>query len=437
MNQTKNMLRNEGESMKLSVVKKIVLGIVGVSIVTYGCSAFFIFYLKDIIAPGMSDWLYLSIILSLGIFWTGLLGWIGASRFIKPLLRLASAANEAATGNLQVEIPDYGSDDEIRLLSNSFRTMIYSLRQIITDLSGNVSFTHHHAGMLSGGMAQAADQVERIAGATATISNGALKQAESMQGMLTAVARIKHAAGDIGEKASESRTISKEMLKTIEESGIIIRSLVDGMMILAQSSRESIGFVEQLNDNAKDVRNISRVVGDIADQTHLLALNASIEAARAGEYGQGFAVVAMEIRKLAEQSTSAVNHIDQLITHMESVVTDVVVKITEQEQFASREINNGEAAKASLDRINIAVRKDTEAVENIALSISDQIQQVESAMVKTDEVAMIANQISVETREVSSSVQEQMAVMEELTSSSEMLKSQANLLSSKINVFRL
>ncbi|MCD9020697.1 methyl-accepting chemotaxis protein [Cohnella silvisoli] len=422
--------------MKLSIVKKTVAGITCVSIVTYGCSAFFIFYLKEIIAPGMSDWLYVSIVLLLGVFWTGLLGWIGASWLIKPLLRLTTVANEAATGNLQVEIPIHPSDDEIRLLSVSFQKMIANLQQMITGISGNVSFTYNQAGALSGGMEQAAKQIELIASVTETISKGAAEQAESALGTLTAVSQIQIAAGEIGEKAGESLAITKDMLATIKESENIVLSLVDGMMNLAQSNRESIGFVGELDENAKEIRTISRVVGGIADQTHLLALNASIEAARAGEYGQGFAVVAGEIRKLAEESSSAVKVIDQLITLMESGVAGVVNKTNAQEQLASRESRKGEAAKAALDRINLAVQETAQAVENISTSITGQMQQVESALVKTHEVGGIANQIANDIKQASSSVQEQMAVMEELSSSSEMLKSQADVLKSKINVFR-
>lgn len=430
--------RSEGVIlMKLGVVGKIVFGIISVSMVTYGCSAFFIFYLKDRIAPGVSDWIYLSIVLSLGIFWTGLLGWFGASWFIKPLVRLTNAANEAATGNLQVQIPMYRSNDEIRLLSQSFEKMITNLRQMIIDISDNVSFTDNHAGALSGGMLQASKQIEFIAGAAEVISGGATEQAISAQGTLQAVVQIKQAASEIGRQAGESQQVSKEMLQTIEESENIVRSLVQGMLNLAVSNRESLEVATQLRDNAKEIRSISQVVGDIAEQTHLLALNASIEAARAGEHGSGFMVVAGEIRKLAEQSSIAVKDIAQLINRIDTDITGVVSKITAQEQLASREVVHGEEGKTALDRINGAVLETAKAVETIAGSITDQIRQIEGALVKTNKVAEIANHISLETKQVASSVQEQMAVMEELSSSSEMLKSQANLLNSKINVFHL
>lgn len=423
--------------MKWGLVKKIVFGIIGVSVVTYGCSAFFIFYLKDLIAPGMSDWSYISIILLLGIIWSGILGWLGAAWLIKPLLKLAAAANEAATGNLRIDIPEHPSDDEIRLLSQSFKKMIAGLRQMITDISGNASFTHQHAGSLSGGMDQAARQIERIAVVTDTISKGAAQQAAIALDTRSAVTSIRQSAAEIDGKAVQSQTTAHEMLETIAGSGQIVRSLVEGMMELAKSNRESIGMVTELHESAKQIRSISQVVGGIAEQTHLLALNASIEAARAGETGQGFAVVAGEIRKLAEESASAVKHINQLIAGMEAGVAGVVKATTAQERLASRESGKGDAAREAWQRIDGAVRETAYAVEDIAAHISEQMRQVEQALEQTRQVEDIAHQISQDIRQAAASAQEQTAVMQELASSSEMLRTQADALNAKVNVFRI
>lgn len=424
--------------MKYSgLIRKIVLGIVSVSVVTYGCSAWFIFVVKDWIAPNMPSWSYISIILTLGVLWTGILGWLGAVWLIRPLLQLSAAANEAATGNLRVAIPQHAGKDEIQALSRSFETMIAGLRQMIADISSNSVFARRHAVALSGGMEQAAQQIEQIAGATDSIFRGASLQAASAEETLSAVQTIRHAAGEIGQQAETSKETAREMLTTLADSGRVVRSLVDGMAELAHTSRETHAIVAELRDNAGRIRGISQVVGGIAEQTHLLALNASIEAARAGEAGQGFAVVAGEIRKLAEESAEAVKHIDKLIGSMEAGVAGVVGKTDAQERLARREADKGEAAREALDRMDRAVRGTAEAVDDIARSIGVQLTQVENAILKTREVGSEADRIVERIGQVSNSVQEQTAVMQELAAASTEMENQADALHAKINFFRV
>lgn len=422
---------------KSGLIRKIVLGIVCVSVVTYGCSALFIFVVKDWIAPNMSGWAYISIILMLGVLWTGILGWLGAAWLIKPLIRLSAAANEAATGNLRIAIPQHAANDEIQALSRSFESMIAGLRQMIADISSNSVFARRHAAALSGGMEQAAKQIEHIAGATDAIFRGAAQQAASAEETLTAVQTIRQAAGEIGQQAEASKATAREMLATLADSGQVVRSLVDGMAELARISRDSNAIVSELRENAGRIRGISQVVGGIAEQTHLLALNASIEAARAGDAGQGFAVVAGEIRKLAEESAGAVKHIDRLIASMEAGVAGVVGKTNAQERLARMEADKGDAARTALDRVDLAVRGTAEAVDDIARSIAVQLAQVENAILKTRDVGAVADRIAERIRQVSTSVQEQTAVMQELAAASSEMENQADALHSKINVFRV
>ena len=120
-------------------------------------------------------------------------------------------------------------------------------------------------------------------------------------------------AKDMAVEAQETRAIAHTMTKSVESGEAVIFAVIDGMRHLAELNRGSFDIVEQLNGYAAQIGSISGVVGDFADQTHLLALNASIEAARAGEGGRGFGVVAQAVKALAEQSGAAVKGIRKLI----------------------------------------------------------------------------------------------------------------------------
>lgn len=423
--------------MKFGLIKKMVFGITCVSLVTYGTSGFFIFVLKDYLAPQMNDWLYICIILALGIFWTGLLGWLAARYLVKPLMQLTTAVNEAATGRLTVTIPEHQSQDEIRILNVSFAKMLENLKLIITEITNNSSSTNRNASDLSNALLQAAHQVESISNTIIDISKGADLQAKSTQNTFATVERITEAAEGMSERANQAFEITNEMSHILQESGTIVHSLVQGMLELAKSSQESIQIVSELEQNAQEIDNISIVVREIADQTHLLALNASIEAARAGEHGQGFSVVATEIRKLAEQSTEAVDNINKRIKQVQQQIEYVVGQITSQVQTINTEASKGEQVNKALKDIVGAVEQTTDAVKGIVEVVSEQSLQIQKTLDETREIANISNQIASGAREVSSYTQEQTAIMEEIAASSEVLKNNASALNERIKVFQV
>jgi len=421
--------------MKLSLIKKMVVGIISVSIVTFGTSGFFIFVVKDYIAPQMQNWLYITIILGLGVFWTGFLGWIAARYIVKPLIQMSQAVNEAATGNLTVTIPEYQQHDEIKVLQVSFQKMLENLKLIISEITRNSSSTNKNASDLSSALIQAAHQVESISDTIIDISRGADLQAESTRSTFATVERITDSAHEVNGKAEQAYQITQNMSHTLRESEAIVHSLIQGMLELANSSKQSIEIVNELDQHAQEIDNISIVVREIADQTHLLALNASIEAARAGEQGLGFSVVAMEIRKLAEQSTVAVNNINGLIKQIQEQIAHVVGQITEQVQAINIEASKGETVNKALTNIEAAVQLTTSSVQAIVESVTEQSEQIQKTLTETREIAAISGQIASGAKNVSSYTQEQTAIMEEIASASEVLKNNANSMNEKIKVF--
>jgi methyl-accepting chemotaxis protein len=423
--------------MKLGIVKKMVIGITAVSMTTYGTSALCIFVLKAWIAPQMADWLYISIIMGMGVFWTGFLGWLAARWLVSPLLRLTAAVDEAASGNLKITIPNHRGNDELRTLSVSFNRMVENLRQIITEISSNVSFTNRNATALSSALQHAALQIETTAITIDGISKGADQQAQSAHNTLIAVDTITQAAGDVSGKANEALHLSRNMVKTTEESSSTIHSLVQGLIELSQANIETIERVHKLDENAREIGQISKVVGEIADQTHLLALNASIESARAGEHGAGFAIVAVEIRKLAEKSTEAVRSINELIEEVQFQVSRVVTNIGNQVQTVDQEAAKGGAIMNSLAEMTAATRETAGSVEAITLVMAEQIEQIDQTLHRTREIDDIAGHISEGAKQVAASTQEQTALMQEIAASSEVLRDHADQQKMKISVFRI
>ncbi|MEF2244322.1 methyl-accepting chemotaxis protein [Paenibacillus sp. IITD108] len=423
--------------MKISLVHKLVFGIFLVSAVTYSTSAFFIFVLKPVLAPNMQEWLYVSGVLTLGVLWTCFLGWLAARYIIKPLLQLTTAVNAVAGGNLAVTLPKHNSTDEIGQLHGSFQVMLGNLRQMISDVSSSVTITDQNAGSLGSAISQATNQIETIAITIDQMAEGAAMQASAAQQMLATAELSSHAAQTMNNEAEHASGTVQAMVKTINESVEQMNVLVDGMLHISATSEQTMQIVSQLEQQADEIGQISQLVGEIADQTHLLALNASIEAAHAGEHGQGFAVVAQHIRKLASDSAAASTQIQKLVELMQQHTLTVVTETDKQMQLIRDETVTGESAKQSLSHVVSSAGETAGALQSIVSHIASQSVQIQETFTMSKEMADTALSISEGATRISSAAQEQTAVMEEITASSEVLRSEARDLKKKTVVFSL
>lgn len=423
--------------MKISLVHKLVLGILIVSLTTYGSSAVFIFILKPLIAPDMKDWIYVSGVLFLGVFWTCFLGWIAAQLIIRPLQRLTGTAVTVASGNLDAAIPKYRSKDEIGHLHESFRIMLHNLRQMIQEVSNSVTVTDQNIVTLGSAIRQATSQIETIAVTIDRIADSASMQAESAQKMLDSAKQAAETAHQMNSKAKQAIAVTKTMVSTIGDSSEKLHSLVDGMLHISETSGTTLNIVRSLEQKANEISKITQLVAEIADQTHLLALNASIEAAHAGEQGQGFAVVAQQIRRLAQDSSNAVEHINQLVQQMQEQTITVVRETMNQVELIRKETANGEHARQALDQVTSSVNETAKALQSIVDHITEQTEQINRTFEMAQGIAAAAVSISEGNSRISNAAQEQTAVMQEISASSELLRAEAENLKQKTVVFNL
>lgn len=423
-----------------SLVRKLVIGILVVSATTYGTSALFIFVLRPIIAPHMNEWAYIAGILVLGILWTGFLGWIAAKLIIRPLTRLTNVTHAVASGDLNIEIPKvpaYHSQDEIGKLHQSFQTMLNNLREMIADVTSSAEVTDQGVSTLSEAIRQAAIQTETIGETIERMANAASSQSGSANDLLSNAERSAESSQQIDHQAQHAIKISESMVKTIRDSAEKLHSLVDAMQYISDTSEQTLSIVHLLEQQAEQISDISHMVREIANQTHLLALNASIEAAHAGEHGQGFAVVAHQIRKLAADSASAADQINTLVSQMQSQTHTVVSESNKQVDLIRRETAAGEEARQVLEQMNESVRITAETLQNIVQHIHEQTSLIQRTYEQSRLIAETAASISEDSLQISDAAQEQTAFMEEISASADVLRNEADHLRQKTVVFRI
>jgi methyl-accepting chemotaxis protein len=424
---------------RFSLKLKLVVFTIILATVTYGTSAFFIYFLFDKVNGflGMSEQLFTIITLTLGVIWSGILAYFAASFITKPLLKLKEAAKEAANGHIIQNVELSKSDDEIRSLGIAFNTMLTSLRDVITNIEKNFDQTNGSVATIKNAAADAEEQANLIGHTIAEIASGAENASSSILQTAESVEESTRLASEVQNKATHSYNLSKEMLQTLTHSKAIIQNLVKSVQGISKEQENSLVEVERLEQNAKEVEKITSVVGEIAEQTNLLALNASIEAARAGEHGRGFAVVAEEVRKLADQSATAVHGISTLISTIQQDIQHVVDRIQQQVEYAKQEAEKGEQSNTAIEEVSTSVNEVVSAVAHISELVSQQLEMMEMTSRQSQEVAAISEETTAGTEEVSASIQQQNAVIQNISKMALNLESQAQQLKKHIHQFNI
>jgi methyl-accepting chemotaxis protein len=335
----------------------------------------------------LADVQLMGIVLALVIILVSVLVTIVVSRAIsKPVNELAQQAKEVADGNLTVNVVQR-SEDEVGVLAGSFKIMVENLRNVI----GNV---------LEASSAVASASSE-ISSSTEQMAAGSQEQSSQAGEVASAVEEMTRTIQENSKNAGDTAATAKHSKEAAETGGKVVEETVAGMKQIAEVVRTSAATVQELGKSSDQIGEIIEVIDDIADQTNLLALNAAIEAARAGEQGRGFAVVADEVRKLAERTTKATKEIAGMIKKIQDDTKGAVSSMNEGTKKVDEGIALADKAGISLNEIVQTSQKLTDMITQIAAaseqqsSASEQISKnVEGISAVTQETASGTQQVA-------------------------------------------
>ncbi len=355
----------------------------------------------------------------------------------RPLKEMTRVAELVADGDLTVYIKEPKGKDEIAKLAQAFIVMKNSLRTLIEQISNNSSQVAASSEELSASAEQTSRATEQTAGAIEDISKGSDQQMKAATESASTLTEMTEGVKAIAESSSMIETLSSESLSDANEGGSLVRETVTRMNSIDQSVQDTDRAIQLLSNRATEIGSILDVIHSIADQTNLLALNAAIEAARAGEHGKGFAVVADEVRKLAEQSAGSTLKINDLIAEMQKETENSV----EMMELVKTEVNSGlETAtetRQRFDSIISSIQEMTSQIESMNHTAQNIARKSEEVTNTVNNMTNIAKHTSEHTMSVGAATEETLASMEEVSSSATALTTMAEELQELIRKFKV
>ena len=355
----------------------------------------------------------------------------------EPVVQVAEGVKQIAAGDLSIADLQVDSKDEIGQLAYSVNEMKQQLKELIRGIANSSSQVAAASEQLTAGAEQSAHVVTQVAESINEVAQGAEKQMRAVTETSSAVEHISSGMQQAAAGSAQAAEHSTQAARKAKEGDLAVGRAVTQMASIERTVNNSAQVVAKLGERSKEIGQIVSVISGIAGQTNLLALNAAIEAARAGEQGRGFAVVADEVRKLAEQSQEAAQRIAELIGEIQGDTDQAVVAMSE----GTREVKVGSevvtAAGQAFAEITDLVAHVSEQVQDISQVMQRMSQGSEKIVTSVHTVSNLSEAAMGEAQTVSAATEEQSASMEEIASSSRALANLAQDLQEAVNRFRL
>jgi methyl-accepting chemotaxis protein len=368
------------------------------------------------------------------------IGYVFANRITQPILAVTERLKVLATGDFRTDRNDdarFDTNDEIGEMRQALRTLqsnISDMMKKVVDIAQQVTTS---AGQLNDSASQSAEVSNSVANSMVNVAGNCSEQfteIETANGQVETLGQ--HMTNFVNTIQHSSEVVKQTQDKAVSESRTV-DGAVEQMKLIQKSVMQSAEVITELGEESDRIGKIVDTISSIAGQTNLLALNAAIEAARAGEHGRGFAVVADEVRKLAEQSSESAGEIAGLITSIQDKSQKAVAVMQEGVSQVESGTKVVQDSGSSFNEIAEMVRKvvdESREMNNIVGSLNENTKTIEEAI---QSVAVKSSSVSSEAESVSAASEELTATMSEIESSSGVLADMAKEMLKSIEHFKM
>lgn len=348
----------------------------------------------------------------------------------------------------QIQSVATGDGDLTRQIHTSnpvpFRELVDSINHLLGALRGSIAEISKIAGELSNSAEQMSSVVQEMNASSQDITNtiahiakGGEEQAKRILETSHTMESLNAGMQEIAEKAELSNRASEEAIEIAQRGAEAAVEAANAMEVIRQAAEAVVEATTGLEERFMQIGIIVDVITSVADQTNLLALNAAIEAARAGEQGRGFAVVADEVRSLAENSRKSAEQIANLIREIQTGVGNMRETINSATAQVVGSTEVAEKAGRAMQEIAVTIQKTAKYAYEIAEITKRQVERNEEALKAITEIASIADETAASSEEASATVEEQTASMQEMAAAATELAGMAEKLHRLVSGFKV
>lgn len=359
-----------------------------------------------------------------------------AKGFCKPIKQLAQLMRQVEDGDFTVHMPEKGKD-EIGRLCHSFNKMLRQISQVLTTTKSTITQTLDSSEFLSNSTSRCVEAVGQLTTSITNIAEGTTNQAIDAQKTNSQMSILATSIQVVIDKTSSILQNNKGAASLIENGMHTMENLTDSMNTALATSSHIASRMSELTALNQNIEEVMNLVSNISEQTNLLALNASIEAARAGDAGHGFAVVANEVRRLAEASKNSATNVRNILNNIETKMAETTKLAQNSQSIFTEQAQIVTDTSSILFKIIDILKNMNQELDDVTSHTKEMNTLKETMVEQINNISTVTQESAACTEEVNSLSQEQHSILIELSNLSSSLKENMESLEQSVSIFKV
>jgi len=355
---------------------------------------------------------------------------------VKPINFIVDKAEKIANGDLTVRI-DYSSKDEIGKLAAALDKMVLALKEIATTIERDSQTVKQEASQVAAVSEEVSATIEELTAQVDSVNSNVNNASAAIEEMTSGIEEVAASAQNVAHASQKLSEEAQKVSQLANEGQKAILSIADVIVQTREKADVTFQIVEKLSESAKNIGEIVDTINSIAEQTNLLALNAAIEAARAGEAGRGFAVVADEIRKLAEESKQATQNIANILRGIVDNSMKASDATKETVEIVNKAYSESGLVKSQFEQILQSIVRMSQMTENLAASAQEQSAAAEEMSSAMDSASKSMVSVVEQMNEVTMAIKQQADAIANVAKTAENLDDVAEKLVETVRRFKI